>query len=102
MSTAVAALLIFTALLCTSAEAWTNNAVDCCLTTSGVSVPRQIAASYTVQTKDSGCTIPATVFITKKDRRLCSPPVDDQNFPWVRKLVEHLDNRKSRNKGAHK
>lgn len=38
-------------------------------------------------------------FITKKDRKLCSPPVDDPNFPWVRNRIEYLNGQ--RKKGIH-
>ncbi|XP_047674817.1 C-C motif chemokine 19a.2 [Tachysurus fulvidraco] len=101
MSNAVVALLVFSALLWNNAQAFSNTAADCCLTTSDTLVPRRIVGSYTIQTLDSGCPIPATVFITKKNRKLCSPPVNDLRYQWVLKLVEYLDNRSAKSNGAH-
>ncbi|XP_017307006.1 C-C motif chemokine 19a.2 [Ictalurus punctatus] len=100
MSNAVVALLVFTALLWNNAQAFSNNAADCCLSTSDSFVPRRIVDSYIIQNIDSGCPIPATVFITKKNRKLCSPPANDLRYPWVMKLVEYIDNRNDKSKAA--
>ncbi|KAG7318210.1 hypothetical protein KOW79_017965 [Hemibagrus wyckioides] len=100
MSNAVVALLVFSALLCYNAQAYPGSAADCCLSTTETLVPRRIAESYTIQTVESGCPIPATVFITKKNRKLCSPPIYDQKNSWVLKLVEFLDNRHAKINGA--
>nr|ABA54956.1 CC chemokine SCYA109 [Ictalurus punctatus] len=78
--------------------AFSNNAADCCLSTSDSFVPRRIVDSYIIQNIDSGCPIPATVFITKKNRKLCSPPANDLRYPWVMKLVEYIDNRNDKSK----
>ncbi|KAF7687262.1 hypothetical protein HF521_014490 [Silurus meridionalis] len=100
MTNAVVALLVFTVLLWNNAQAFPNSAADCCLSTSETLVPRRIAESYLIQTLDSGCPIPATVFITRRNKRLCSPPASNQGFPWVMKLIEYLDNRNNKSKGA--
>ncbi|KAK3514446.1 hypothetical protein QTP70_018258 [Hemibagrus guttatus] len=100
MSNALVALLVFSALLCYNAQAFPGSAADCCLSTTETLVPRRIVHSYTIQTVESGCSIPATVFITKKNRKLCSPPINDLNNPWVLKLVEYLDNRYANSNGA--
>ncbi|KAI5088177.1 C-C motif chemokine 19-like precursor [Silurus meridionalis] len=98
MTNAVVALLVFTVLLWNNAQAFPNSAADCCLSTSETLVPRRIAESYLIQTLDSGCPIPATVFITRRNKRLCSPPANNQGFPWVMKLIEYLDNRNNKSK----
>ncbi|MCI4392832.1 hypothetical protein PGIGA_G00150420 [Pangasianodon gigas] len=99
MLNSVVALLAFTAVLWNNAQAFSNNAADCCLSTSDALVPRRIVESYIIQNADSGCSIPATVFITKKNRKLCSPPASDTRYPWVLKLIEYMDNRSSKSKG---
>lgn len=44
-----------------SFSAFSDAAVDCCLTTKDTRIPIQIVASYFHQTTDSGCAIAATV-----------------------------------------
>ncbi|KAI1900449.1 hypothetical protein AGOR_G00050050 [Albula goreensis] len=65
--------------------AFTEEAVDCCLSTSDIPIPHRIVDSYIILNKEGGCPIPAVVFITKKDRRLCSPLPSGKN--WVSKLI---------------
>ncbi|KAL7839903.1 hypothetical protein SRHO_G00265610 [Serrasalmus rhombeus] len=91
MSTAAAALLLFTAVFWGKTEAFSDDALDCCLSTSGQLVPRHIVVSYMVQSQDTGCSLSATVFITRKGKRLCSPPPEHKAYPWVAKLITHLE-----------
>ncbi|XP_072521404.1 C-C motif chemokine 19a.2 [Salminus brasiliensis] len=99
MSTAVAALLLITAAILGNTEAFSEDAIDCCFATSDNYVPRKIAASYIVQTTHSGCPIAATVFITKRNKRLCAPPAEDKKSKWVANLISFLDNKAGRNEG---
>ncbi|XP_051950879.1 C-C motif chemokine 19a.2 [Xyrauchen texanus] len=92
MQTPALTLLIFTAVLWGSTEAFSDEAVDCCLTTKDTRIPMQILASYFHQTTENGCPIPATVFITKKDKKLCAPPAE--RHEWIRKHISHLDRKK--------
>ncbi|XP_067295564.1 C-C motif chemokine 19a.2 isoform X2 [Pseudorasbora parva] len=91
MQTSAVTLLIVSAVLWGNIEAFSDTAVDCCLTTKDTRIPLQIVASYFHQTTDSGCPIAATVFITKKDRKLCAPP---ENNVWITKIISHLDKKK--------
>ncbi|XP_076845945.1 C-C motif chemokine 19-like [Brachyhypopomus gauderio] len=91
MQTAGLMFLLFAAVFWCSTDGFTDQASDCCLTTAGSLVPRHIVKSYVRQNEDSACRVWATVFITKKNRKICSPPEDDKNFPWVKKLIAHLD-----------
>ncbi|XP_053336899.1 C-C motif chemokine 19a.2 [Clarias gariepinus] len=100
MTNAVVALLVFTALLWTNAQAFSNNDPDCCLSTSNAYIPRRIVESYKIQTVESGCRIAASVFITKKNKMLCAPPPSDLTYPWVLKLIEYLDARSAKGKGT--
>ncbi|KFP86426.1 C-C motif chemokine 19, partial [Acanthisitta chloris] len=64
-----------------------NNVLDCCLRTSETPIPRRIVKDYRLQLVQDGCTIPATVFITTKGKRLCAP----LQSPWVIRLQEKLN-----------
>ncbi|KAJ8380648.1 hypothetical protein SKAU_G00014260 [Synaphobranchus kaupii] len=64
--------------------AFTEQALDCCLSTSNVPIPHRIVVSFSIQTTEGGCPIPATVFITKKGKALCAPlPTGN----WVTKVI---------------
>uniref|UniRef100_A0A8C3SVY9 C-C motif chemokine n=1 Tax=Chelydra serpentina TaxID=8475 RepID=A0A8C3SVY9_CHESE len=65
-----------------------NDALDCCLRTSQVPIPRKIVLDYVVQRIHDGCPIHAVVFITVRGKQLCAPP----HAHWVRRLTERLDN----------
>uniref|UniRef100_A0A4W5PDQ9 Chemokine (C-C motif) ligand 19b n=1 Tax=Hucho hucho TaxID=62062 RepID=A0A4W5PDQ9_9TELE len=84
--------------VCVSA-ANTNEARDCCLTTTDNKLPRRVVKSFSIQTVSGGCRIPATVFVTRKNLRLCAPPATNNN--WVTKLIKQLK-RKSQNGKARK
>uniref|UniRef100_A0A8C4WEA4 C-C motif chemokine n=1 Tax=Gopherus evgoodei TaxID=1825980 RepID=A0A8C4WEA4_9SAUR len=64
-----------------------NDALDCCLRTSHVPIPRKIVLDYVVQRIPDGCPIHAVVFITVRGKQLCAPP----HAHWVRRLTERLD-----------
>ncbi|XP_077097736.1 C-C motif chemokine 19a.2 [Siphateles boraxobius] len=92
MQTSTVTLLVITAVLWGNIEAFSDTAVDCCLTTKDTRIPIQIVASYIHQSTDTGCPIEATVFITKKGKKLCSPP---QKNSWVTKIISRLDKKKT-------
>ncbi|XP_030625570.1 C-C motif chemokine 19b [Chanos chanos] len=81
-------LLLVIALLWNHAAASNAEAQDCCLSTSDYEIPRRIVVEYQKQTVESGCKIPATVFVTKKGRRLCAPVPEKSE--WVAKLIKKL------------
>ncbi|XP_039398966.1 C-C motif chemokine 19-like [Mauremys reevesii] len=64
-----------------------NDALDCCLRTSHVPIPRKIVLDYVVQRIPDGCPIHAVVFITVRGKQLCAPP----HAHWVRRLTDRLD-----------
>uniref|UniRef100_A0A8C8RT08 C-C motif chemokine n=1 Tax=Pelusios castaneus TaxID=367368 RepID=A0A8C8RT08_9SAUR len=64
-----------------------NDALDCCLRTSAIPIPRKIVADYEEQRIQDGCPIRAVVFITVRNRRLCAPPFSH----WVQRLMEKVD-----------
>ncbi|XP_050977196.1 C-C motif chemokine 19b [Labeo rohita] len=80
------ALLILSVSLwsCTTAD----DAVDCCLTTSDRHIPKKVVTSFTIQTGDGPCNIPATIFVTRKGLKLCAPFPSENN--WVSKLIDHI------------
>ncbi|KAG7476530.1 hypothetical protein MATL_G00083910 [Megalops atlanticus] len=88
MAIRVAVLLLLASVLCSYAAANTEEALDCCLTTSKKPIPQSIVKSHSIQTLNGGCGIPATLFITKAGRRLCAPPTSESK--WVKKLIKKL------------
>ncbi|XP_051876111.1 C-C motif chemokine 19-like [Pristis pectinata] len=68
-----------------------DGATDCCLDVSNRVIPRRIVAGYKLQGNASGCRIPAVIFITIKDRKLCAP----HNVQWVKRLMRWCDKVKS-------
>ncbi|KAA0716815.1 C-C motif chemokine 21b 6Ckine [Triplophysa tibetana] len=85
-------LMVLTAVIWGNTDAFSDTAVDCCLNTKDTRIPVQIVASYFHQTTDSGCPIPATVFITKKHKKLCTPP--EEKHGWISKIISHLDKKR--------
>ncbi|XP_062340184.1 C-C motif chemokine 19b [Osmerus eperlanus] len=90
MSFRVAALLLLTVQLWShDVSANTDKAVDCCLSTTNRKIPQGVVQSYFIQSVSGGCRIPATVFVTKKNIRLCAPPASRNN--WVARLIRKLE-----------
>ncbi|XP_048029279.1 C-C motif chemokine 19b [Megalobrama amblycephala] len=81
------ALLIISVSLC-SATAHSDGAEDCCLTTSNRRIPHRVVKTFTIQTGDGACRVPATIFVTKKGLKLCAPFPSENN--WVSKLIDHI------------
>ncbi|XDV21360.1 hypothetical protein PO909_026469 [Leuciscus waleckii] len=92
MQTSTVTLLVITAVLWGNIEAFSDIAVDCCLTTKDTRIPIKIVESYFHQSTDSGCPIEATIFITKKGKKLCAPP---EKNGWISKIISHLDKKKT-------
>ncbi|KAM7391108.1 hypothetical protein PAMP_021824 [Pampus punctatissimus] len=63
--------------------------VDCCLSTSNKHLPHSVLISYIIQEAGKGCDISATIFTTKKGRRLCVPPASQET--WVQDRITFLD-----------
>ncbi|XP_066575970.1 C-C motif chemokine 19 [Amia ocellicauda] len=83
---AVLPIALLAGLLLSLARGMDEGSVDCCLTTSPTPIPFQIVREYFAQSNSEGCIIPAIVFITKRNRRLCAPP----DAPWVQELIVRL------------
>ncbi|XP_051766249.1 C-C motif chemokine 19b [Ctenopharyngodon idella] len=81
------------ALLILSISLWSTTALgdgaeDCCLTTSDRHIPRRVVTTFTIQTGDGACRVPATIFVTKKGLKLCAPFPSENN--WVSKLIDQI------------
>ncbi|XP_076139266.1 C-C motif chemokine 19b [Alosa pseudoharengus] len=76
-----------------TAATGSDGAIDCCLTTSSAHIPRNIVKSYEVQTTDGGCKVDATLFTTKRNKKLCAPPASREK--WVRDILKHLNKKSS-------
>ncbi|XP_054895620.1 C-C motif chemokine 20-like [Poeciliopsis prolifica] len=88
-----AAALILLGLLCiefASAEL----VVDCCLTVKSEKRlnPRNLV-SYSVQRAGMGCDISATVFVNRRNMKLCVVPAEGN--PGVQKLIDFLEKRRN-------
>ncbi|XP_026075292.1 C-C motif chemokine 19b [Carassius auratus] len=82
------ALLILSVSLWSCATAQNDAAADCCLTTSTRHIPQKVVKSFTLQTGDGACKIPATIFVTKKGLKLCAPFPGEND--WVSKLINYI------------
>uniref|UniRef100_A0A3B3T1J4 Chemokine interleukin-8-like domain-containing protein n=1 Tax=Paramormyrops kingsleyae TaxID=1676925 RepID=A0A3B3T1J4_9TELE len=89
-----AALLLLALVAFVYAEAFTSQALDCCLSTSSKMIPARTVKSYVKQTVNGGCQIPAIQFITKKNKKLCAPVPEDYN--WAARLMDLLDRKQQR------
>ncbi|XP_026100982.1 C-C motif chemokine 19 [Carassius auratus] len=79
-------------ILCSSpAEAQADLALDCCLTVSHKTIPRQVLLSYRKQLRVDGCSRDAVVFTTRKGLKLCAPTAEKE--PWVKETIKFLDTR---------
>ncbi|KAK3521908.1 hypothetical protein QTP70_018997 [Hemibagrus guttatus] len=96
---AAALLLLALFFICWNYAGATDAAPDCCLNTVDKKIPGNLVQSYYVQTKEMGCRLLATVFVTKKGRQLCAPPARKNN--WVKKLIDKL-NKKSKKSSKRK
>ncbi|KAM9137513.1 C-C motif chemokine 21c-like [Pangshura tecta] len=84
-------LLLLAAALCIcKAQGSENQAFDCCLSHRNNPIPHRLLSAYKVQSPETGCRVPAIVFITKKNKNLCAPP----NAPWALDLMKKLDGKK--------
>ncbi|XP_066507735.1 C-C motif chemokine 19b [Hoplias malabaricus] len=92
LMTHVGALLLFGLIVCSWSYAGAEGE-DCCLATADKPIPQRLVKSFYLQTADTGCRIPATVFTTKKNKKLCAPLPTKNN--WVKKLMDKL-NKKSK------
>ncbi|XP_076874452.1 C-C motif chemokine 19b [Brachyhypopomus gauderio] len=94
LATAVLLMILVFSWNCVQA---TDAAADCCLSTKNNNIPRGLVKSYYIQTEQMGCRQHATVFVTKKGRKLCAPPPSKK---WVRKLINKLEGKpKQKSKG---
>ncbi|XP_063067314.1 C-C motif chemokine 19-like [Engraulis encrasicolus] len=66
-------------------------AVDCCLSANAKAFPLKNVASYKHQTTAEGCSIDATLIITKKGKILCAPP-KSKAPRWLRRIFKAIDN----------
>ncbi|XP_076023536.1 uncharacterized protein LOC143013750 [Genypterus blacodes] len=63
--------------------------LDCCLSTTNKTFPRNRVTSYMIQHAGKGCDVSATVFTTKTGRKLCFPHPSESS--WVQNIIAHLE-----------
>ncbi|CAB1420597.1 unnamed protein product [Pleuronectes platessa] len=69
--------------------------MDCCLSVRNKAIERRLIVDYSHQIKGHGCSIDATILLTRRGRRLCVPAHE----PWVHKVMSHVDRLKERCRG---
>ncbi|XP_040899092.1 C-C motif chemokine 3-like [Toxotes jaculatrix] len=86
------AKLFFCSLLitCYCSVTMAQMAMDCCLTVANKTIEKQFIADYYQQTSGRGCSIDATILVTRRERTLCAPPGEF----WVQEVVKHVENLK--------
>ncbi|XP_044849291.1 C-C motif chemokine 3-like [Mauremys mutica] len=92
MKVSVAALVFVLSMACCSQSSIKEKSFamswgimsDCCVTYTSRQIPRGLVTDYFVTS--SMCAQPAVVFITKKDRKICTNPKD----AWVQEYVNDL------------
>nr|BAJ21970.1 chemokine (C-C motif) ligand 19 [Takifugu rubripes] len=61
--------------------------VDCCLSVGKQQVIKHAIVDYHRQVAGQGCSLNATILVTRRQVRLCVPA----NEQWVEKVVEHVE-----------
>uniref|UniRef100_A0A8C5EXD4 C-C motif chemokine n=1 Tax=Gopherus evgoodei TaxID=1825980 RepID=A0A8C5EXD4_9SAUR len=91
MKVSVAALVFVLSMACCSQASIKEKSItsDCCFTYTSRQIPRSLVTDYFVTS--SMCAQPAVVFITKKERKICTNPKD----AWVQEYVNDLKYRVS-------
>ncbi|KAJ4941971.1 hypothetical protein JOQ06_011842 [Pogonophryne albipinna] len=77
------ALLLLLGVICVG-FASAQIAQDCCIKVAEKRLPLQILKSYTIQDAGQGCSISATVFVSKVGKTLCVPHPNDK--AWVKSV----------------
>ncbi|KAM7018475.1 C-C motif chemokine 19a.1 isoform 1-T2 [Tautogolabrus adspersus] len=65
--------------------------VDCCLTVRDIAVPKSAVADVRKQIRGQGCSIDATILVTRRGHELCVP----SNAHWVQDVEKHVESVKN-------
>ncbi|XP_065513716.1 C-C motif chemokine 21-like [Caloenas nicobarica] len=87
-------LLLAATLLTAQAQGTGSSALDCCLKYSKKAIPGKFVTSYRLQGPELGCMLPAVVFTTKGNKKICASPTDPNN----KKVMQNLDKKVQNNK----
>ncbi|XP_033974495.1 C-C motif chemokine 21-like [Trematomus bernacchii] len=87
------ALLLLLGVICVG-FASAQIAQDCCIKVAEKRLPLQILQSYTIQDAGQGCSISATVFVSKVGKTLCVPHPNDK--AWVKSYIRQLNQKHQR------
>ncbi|KAF6721089.1 C-C motif chemokine 3 [Oryzias melastigma] len=78
----------FAIIICCCSVAMAQIPVDCCLSVMNQTLDKKLVADYYPQAK--GCTLDATILVTRKGRKLCAP----HDELWVQDVKKHVDHLK--------
>ncbi|XP_012720763.1 C-C motif chemokine 18 [Fundulus heteroclitus] len=84
--------------ICCSTATLSQIAIDCCLSVSNKEIDKRLIVDYSEQPR--GCSIGATILVTRLGKQLCAPTKDEQ---WVQNTIKHVDHLKQKcKKGNYK
>ncbi|KAF7205319.1 C-C motif chemokine 20 [Nothobranchius furzeri] len=86
-----AAALILLGLICFEFAA-AQIPVDCCLSITEKRLPSKNLVSYTIQEAGKGCDISATVFLNRRNMKLCA--AHPEGNAWVKQVIKTLEKRR--------
>ncbi|XP_019961822.1 C-C motif chemokine 19 isoform X1 [Paralichthys olivaceus] len=69
--------------------------MDCCLSVKNKMLERRKIVDYGHQTRGQGCSIDATILVTRRGLKLCVPADE----AWVQAVMTHVDSVKCRKTG---
>ncbi|NP_001281156.1 cholecystokinin precursor [Cynoglossus semilaevis] len=64
--------------------------IDCCLSVKNKTITKHIITDYHQQSAGQGCSIEATILVTRRNKKLCVPADE----PWVHMVMSHVDKMK--------
>ncbi|KAM8760006.1 eotaxin-like [Acanthopagrus schlegelii] len=77
--------ILFIACCCTVTLAQVP--MDCCLSVRNQTISQRLVANYHRQASGQGCTLDATILVTRNDFKLCVPAGE----LWVLNVMKHVD-----------
>ncbi|XP_054466996.1 C-C motif chemokine 19-like [Anoplopoma fimbria] len=86
--------LLFITCCCTMTSAEVPR--DCCLSVKNKEVKKILVVDYSRQISGGGCSIDATVLVTRGGRKLCVPADES----WIQAVMKHVDHLKKRCKSV--
>ncbi|XP_005808852.1 C-C motif chemokine 3-like [Xiphophorus maculatus] len=78
-------------IICCSTVTEAQVPVDCCLLVANKPISKKLIADYREQ--NQGCSIDATILVTRRGLKLCAPTKEEK---WVEDVMTHVDHLKKK------